>query len=115
MLFAGRCWTRRQLSNTVRYVSVASKLRKSLSSMVRVSLGLAELYSTANYSTTTGRTLILFAGGCWTRRQLSNAVRYVSVASKLRKSLSSVEGVSIVLLPVALADLYSMADNSTTA
>jgi len=79
--------------------------------MVRVSLGLAELYSTANYSTTTWPILNLIAGGYWARRQLSNAVRYVSVASKLRKSLSSVQGV----LGVKLADLYSTADYSTTA
>ena len=57
------------------------------------SLGLAEFYLTANYSTTTGRISILFAVHYWARRQLSNAVRYVSVASKLRNSLSSVVGV----------------------
>ena len=91
ILFAGHCWARRQLSNAVRYVSVASKLRKSLSSVERFfCVAQAEFYSTADYSTTAGRILMLFAGGCWAQRQLSNAVRYVPVASKLRKSLSSV-------------------------
>ena len=53
--------------------------------------GWQSLDSKADISTTTGPILILFAGGCWAQRQLSNAVGYVSVASKLRKSLSSVE------------------------
>jgi len=48
--------------------------------------------SKADYSTTAGWILILFGGGCWARRQLHAGIRYVSVASKLRKSLSSVEG-----------------------
>ena len=112
ILFAGDCWARRQLSNAVRYVSVASKLRKSLSSMEgKLGIMLAEFYSTADYSTTAERILILFAGDCWARRWLSNGVRYVSVASKLRKSLSSVEGE----LGIMLAEFYSMADYSTTA
>jgi len=47
----------------------------------------------ADYSTTTRQIPILFAGGCWARRQLHASIRYVPVASKLRKSLSSVGGV----------------------
>ena len=111
MQFAGDCWARRQLSNGIRYVSVASELRKSLSSVEGVlCIKLAILYSTAYYSTTGGRTLILFAGDCWARCQLSNGIRYVSVASELRNSLSSVEGV----LDNKLAIFYLMADYSRT-
>jgi len=71
------------------------------------------LYSTADYSSTAGWILILFAGDCWARRQLSNGIRYVSVASKPRNLLSSVESIFIVL--VALDIFYSTADCSTTA
>ena len=67
--------------------------------------------SMADISTTTEPILILFAGGFWARHQLPNAVRYVSVTSKLRKSLSSLE----VVLGMQLADFYSTANNSTTA
>ena len=34
-----------------------------------------------------------FAGEYWARRQLQAGIRYVPVASKLRKSLASLEGV----------------------
>jgi len=113
-LFPGDCWTGRQLSNGIRYVSVASKLRISVSSIERIFIvALVILYSTADYSTTVGRILILFAGGCWAQHQLPNGIRYVSVASKPRNSLSSVERIFIVL--VALAIFYSTADYSTTA
>ena len=67
--------------------------------------GWRSLDSKADISTTTGPILDLFAGGYWARRQPSNPVRYISVASKLWKSLSSLDGVLIVLLLVALADL----------
>jgi len=116
ILFAGDSWARRQPPKGIRYVSVASKLRKSLSSVEGV-LGitgkLAIFYSMADYSTTAGLILILFAGDCWSRRQLPNGIRYVSVASKPRKSLSSVEGV--LGITGKLAIFYSMADYSTTA
>ena len=116
ILFARGCWARHRLPNGIRYISVASKLRRSLSSVEGV-LGitdkLAILYSMADYSTTAGRILILFAGDCWARRQLPNGIRYVSVASRLRKSLSSVEGV--LGITGKLAIFYSMADYSTTA
>jgi len=96
------------------YVPVASRLRNSLSSVERIfSVTLAILYSTADYSTTVGRILILFAGGCCARRQPPNGIRYISVPSELRNSLSSVESIFIVL--VALAILSSTADYSTTA
>ena len=72
---------------------------------------MAELYSIADYSTTAGRIRILFAGGCWARRQLRNGIKDVSVASKLRISLTCLEGG----LGSMLAELYSMADYSTTA
>jgi len=91
---------------------VASKLRISLTSL-EGGLGsmLADLYSMADYSTTTRRIQIRFAGGCWPRRQLRNGIDYVPVASKPRISLSSVEGVFCTML----AEFYSIADSSTTA
>ena len=111
-LIAGGCWARRQVPNGIRYVSVVSKLRNSLSSVVRVlRRKLAIFYSTVNYSTTMGLIVMLFAGCCRAWRQLPNGIRYVSVASKLMNSLSSVEGVSGIMQPI----FYSTADYSTTA
>ena len=46
----------------------------------------------ADSSTTVTGIPILIAGGCWARRQLHAGMKYVSVASKLRISLASVEG-----------------------
>jgi len=64
--FAGDCWARRQLPNGIRYISVASKPMQSLSSVQGVSgIKLVILYSIADISTTDGRILTLFAGGCW--------------------------------------------------
>jgi len=74
-------------------------------------VALVMFYSTADYSITTGRILNLFAGGCWARRQLSNGIRYVFIASKLRKLLSSVERLCIV----TLVFFYFTAYYSTTA
>ena len=48
--------------------------------------------SMADSSTTVTGNPIPIAGGCWARRQLHAGIRYVSVASKLRISLASVEG-----------------------
>jgi len=70
---------------------------------------LAEFYSIADYTTTTWRIPVSFAGGCWARRQLRNDINYVPVASKPRISPSSVEGV----LGTMLAEFYSFADSST--
>jgi len=112
MLFAGGCWARRQLCNGIRYVSVASILGNSLSSVEGVSgIMLAIFYSTADSSTTAGWILMLFAEGCWARRQLHNGIRYVAVASILRNSLSAVEGVFGIMLAI----FYSTADYSTTS
>jgi len=65
----------------------------------------------ADSSTTTAPILNPIAGDCWARRQLRSGIKGVSLASKPRKSLSSVERIFIV----ALAIFYSMADISTTA
>ena len=91
---------------------MASELRISLTSLERV-LGsiLAELYSMADYSTTARRIPVLFAGGCWSQRQLDAGICYISVALKLRISLASVEGD----LCSTLAEFYLIADYSTTA
>ena len=64
----------------------------------------------ADYSTTVAGIPILIAGGCWAQRQLHTGIRYVPVASKLMKSLSSIEEG----LDEGLAEFYSMADSSTT-
>ena len=64
----------------------------------------------ADSSRTTAPILNLIAGDCWARRQLRSGIKDVSVASKPRKSLSSVERIFIV----ALAIFYSMADIPTT-
>jgi len=109
---AGGCWARRQLRNGIRDVHVAWKLRISLTSLEGVlDSMLAEFYSMAHYSTTARGIQTRFAGGCWARRQLRNGIKDVPVASKLRISLTSLEGV----LGTMLAELYSMADYSTTA
>jgi len=110
--FAGGCWARRQLRHGIRDVLVASKLRISLTSLKRIlSSMLGEFYSMTDYSTTARWIQTLFAGGYWVRCQLRNGIDYVPVVSKLRISLSSVEGV----LGSMLAEFYSMADYSTTA
>jgi len=93
ILFVGGCWARRQLHAGIRYVSVASELRNSLSSVEGV------LCSNPGGILLDGRLLHdyltdsnWFAVGCWAQRQLHAGIRYVSVASKLRTSLTSVEG-----------------------
>ena len=105
IMFVRDCWARRQPPNGIRYVSVASKPRKSLS-LVEGILGimLAIFYSMADYSTTAGRILLPFTGGCWTRRQLRGGIGYVSVASILRKSLTLVGVVFIGTLAIPELD-----------
>ena len=49
--------------------------------------------SMADSSTTVRGIPIRFVGGYWARRQLHAGIRYVPVASKLMKSLSSIEEV----------------------
>ena len=64
-LIAEDCWARGQLHSGIRYVSVASKPMNSLSSVEGVlGIKLAIFYSTADYSTTAGRILMIFVGGC---------------------------------------------------
>ena len=94
ILFPGGCWAGRQLHAGIRYVAVGSKPMKSLSSVEGVSmLTMAGFYLIADSSTTAARIPIRIAGGCWARSQLHNGIRFISVASKLRKSLSSVKEV----------------------
>jgi len=72
---------------------------------------LAIFYLIADYSTTSGPSLLLFAGGGWARRQLPNSIRYVSVASNVWNSLSFGEAV----LGLNLAIFYLTVDYTTTA
>jgi len=60
--------------------------------------------SMADYSTTTAPILNLIAGGCWARRQLRSGIKDVSVASKLRKSLTLVSVVFIDTLAIPELD-----------
>ena len=98
-LFPGESRVQCPLPNGIRYVSVASELRRSLT-LVRVvftmQVACRSQNSMADSSTTTAPILDLVAGDCWARRQLPNGIRYVSVASKLRNSLSSVERIFTV-------------------
>jgi len=104
-LIAGDSWAGRQLRNGIRYVPVTSEPRKSLSSVERIFIvALAIFYSMADYSTTAGRILLLFAGGCLTRRQLRGGIGYISVASILRKSLTLVGVVFIGTLAIPELD-----------
>jgi len=93
-LFAGEYRVQCPLPNGIRYVSVASALRRSLT-LVRVVFTMQVAWrsqnSMADSSTTTAPILDVVAGDCWARRQLPNGIRYVSVTSKLRNSLSSVD------------------------
>ena len=70
---------------------------------------MAEFYSMADFSITVPSIPILMAGGCWAQRQLHAGISYVSVASKLRISLASVEGKNSTL-----TEFYSMAHSFTT-
>jgi len=54
--------------------------------------------------------LVLFAGGFWARRQRSNSIRYIWVASEHSMSLSSMERIFIV----TLVSFYSTAEHMTT-
>jgi len=108
ILFPGRCWARCQLHNGRRYVSMAWKLRRSLSSMEGVlESTLAEFHSMANCSTTTGHIPILLPGGCWARRQLHNSIRYVPTPSKTHEVVVFCGGTT-------QAEFYSIPDSSTT-
>jgi len=55
-------------------------------------------------STTTAPILDLITGDCWARRQLCNGIKDVSVASKLRKSLTLVRVVFIGTLAIPELD-----------
>ena len=72
---------------------------------------LAELYSKADYSTTAPHIRIPLPGGCWARRQPRNGIRDVTMASKPRISLTSLEGV----VGSMLGEFYSMVDYSRSA
>jgi len=83
-----------------------------LSSVEGVSgLKLAIFYFTGDYSTTATLSFMLFTGRCWSCRQRSNGIRYVSVVSKLMSSLSTIKGVVVIKLGI----FYATADYSTTS
>jgi len=60
--------------------------------------------SMASSSTTTAPILNLIAGDCWARRQLHSGINNVSVASKLRKSLTLMRVVFIDTLAISELD-----------
>ena len=99
--FSGGYWARCQLHAGIKYVSTRS---------ISMELQAGDLTdSMADYSIMAGQISILYSGDCWARRQLHAGLKYVLIASKLRKSLSSLEGVSI-----ALVELCSIAHSFTT-
>ena len=63
----------------------------------------------ADSSTTARQIAILIEGECWARCQLQAGIGYITVSSKLRISLASVQGSQSTL-----AEFYSMADPSIT-
>jgi len=103
----GCSWARCQLSSGIKGVSVASKLRKSLT-LLRVvfidTIPWRSQNSMADSSTTTAPILNLIAGDCRARRQLRSGIKNVSVASKLRKSLTFVTVVFIDTLAIPELD-----------
>ena len=77
-------WARCQLHAGIEYVSTQS---------ISMELQAGDLTdSMADYSITAGRISVLCFGDCWARRQLHAGIKYVLIASKLRNSLSSLEG-----------------------
>jgi len=60
--------------------------------------------SMADPSTTTSPILVLIAGGYWARHQLHSGIKNVSVASKLRKSLTLMRVVFIDTLAISELD-----------
>jgi len=58
----------------------------------------------ADSSTTAAPILDLMAGGCWAQRQLHSGIKDVSVASKVRKSLTLVRVVCIDTLAIPELD-----------
>ena len=99
--FSGGYLARCQLHACIRYVPTLS---------ISIELQAGDLQNSMADSSTTVRGIpIRFSGECWARRQLHAGIRYVPVASKLRISLTSVEGGSSML-----AGFYSIADCSTT-
>ena len=91
-LIAGGCWAQHRLHAGIRYVPVASKLMKLLSSIEEgLDEELAEFYSMADCSTTIPGIPILSAGGCWARRQLHASIRNVPIAGKLKELVTCLE------------------------
>jgi len=114
-LIAGYCWAQRHLRSGMKYVSVASILRKSLT-LVRVVFTMQVPWRSQNSmaypSPTTAPILDLIAQHCWARRRLRSGMKYVSVASILRKSLTLVRVVFTMQVPWRSQN--SMASPSTT-
>ena len=105
VLFLQGCWALHQLHKGIRLIPT----RAIPMELLTLLSALAEPFLMADYTRASGRIPILFSGGYWAQRQLHAGIYYVPVASKLRISLSSVEGV----LGSMLAEFYSMADCST--
>jgi len=102
---AGGCWARRRLRSGIKDVSVASKLRKSLT-LVRVvfidTLAIPDLDGRFlhNHSSDPGSD----CGGLLGSTPASSGIKDVSVASKLRKSLTLVRVIFIGTLAIPELD-----------
>jgi len=96
-LMEGGFWTRRHLRSGIKDVSVASKPMKSLTLVGVVFIGTLALRELDGrfLKTTTASILILIAGDHWARCQPHSGIKDVSVAAKLRKSLTHVRVVFI--------------------
>jgi len=79
ILFAGDLWAQCQPCKGIRYVPVASKLRKSMSSVDNVlSIKRVIFYLAADCSTAAGRILIVFTGGCWDCHGLHKDIEFIT-------------------------------------
>jgi len=108
ILFAGRCWARRQLHAGIRYVPVALKLRKSLSCVEGV------LGSSPGGILLDGRLLHHHLTDsnsvCWTLFGSTPAMRRYKVCLCGIKT----HDIAVLFGCTMLAEFHSMADYSTT-
>jgi len=108
ILFTGGCWARRQLHAGIRYVPVASKLMKSLSCVEGV------LGSSHGRILLDGRLLHYhwtdLSSVCWTLLGATPATRRYNV----RLCGIKARDIGVPYGDTILAELYSMADYSTT-
>ena len=93
ILYAEGCWARRQLYAGIRYIPTPSIVRKSPYSVERVSGSIpADIHLMVDYFSTVIGIPILFAGGCWARRQLHASIRSIPTPSIPMMLLAKLRG-----------------------